>query len=318
MTIYIFAEDSLMLWETARVPRSSLPFASYIGYTRYAAQRKSARAFLFLHILFRPINLALASYFAYCFNARLAVDLAVLRNTVMHIKPQDKVLWLNPSLAVCDLVDEVFEQGAQISLYFLDPIHRLGISTEQIHTWAKGVSVATYSAEQAAKLHIEFVAPFAPAPLETQSIQDLDVVYIGSPSPKRLLWIITIQIHLWIRRKRGFLRLASRNKVLSTFFPSLFCKRISFSEYVALCARSRGVLEIHERDAGGVTLRATLCQSINTIHLCNLPVTQQTVHISLFNWKAMDRFLSSKNSLTTKSRLQAPELKEWLLQRFNA
>lgn len=236
-----------------------------------------------LHIATRPVSIRLSAYFADRFNAFLRVDAEELRSAIEMIRPGDSILWLNPSRAVKKIVEDLRPRCKYMHLYFVDPVHRLGVSPFTVREWATWAWVGTYSKHEAIELGIRFLIPYAPAVHRSGGNKDYDVVYVGSPSPKRLLWLLFIRLKLYLDGRRGFLRLASNNTHLRALFPGIFSDRICFREYIALCERSHSILEIHERDSGGVTLRATLAQSLQVVHLCNQKITPQTVVISLFN-----------------------------------
>jgi hypothetical protein len=236
------------------------------------------------------------------------------------IAPGDRVLWFNPSLAIQGIIDSLHDRGVAVHLYFLDPVHRLGLSPAIVNEWSSWTRMATYSQDEAARLRIAFLVPYAPALAPSGQPAELDIVYVGSPSPKRLAWVLYLQARLRANGRRGYLRLATRNQRLVSWFPGVFTSRISFAQYVHLCARSRSVLELHERDAGGVTLRATLCQSLGVVHLCNLPTTAQTMRLSVGKG-ALDRFLQQGRTARSIDRSPAPALgalrfDAWLRRHF--
>ncbi len=301
-----------MLWETAGVSPRSLPDVVYAGYTRRALAGWSIKLVQALHILTRPISLRLSAHFAHMFNARLVVEDSELSVALNDVQAGDEVIWLNPSLAVATMIDGLITRNSRVTLYFLDPVHRLGIRPEKLRAWACQSSIATYSPEQAAELGMTLLIPYAPKVPKPNPPRDLALVYVGSPSPKRLLWVLILRLHLRLRGQRGFLRLASRRASLARWFPGIFSDRIPFEEYAALCARARGVLELHERDAGGVTLRATLCEALGLVHLSNLCITAETVHVSLWDWRPLDRFLMSAPGTEASPVLGAQGLRAWL------
>ena len=309
-----------MLQETSGIDVDALPGLRYTAYRQHRLPGVSARVYQALHILLRPLNLVLSGWFARLFNRRLAVDRRQLQAGLARIVPGDAVLWINPSLALWDVIEDVRRQPVRLSIYFVDPVHRLGWRPEQILAWAGSAHIASYSPIEAARLGMVFLVPHAPAVWRSTQPPDLDVVYVGSPSPKRLLWVLYLHLHLRWRRRSGHLALASRSQTLVRLFPRVFTGRVPFNHYVALCARSRGVLELHERDADGVTLRGTLCQALHVTHLCNLATTPQTLVISPWRWRTLDRFLVSEvasvpaDGAPPADRL--PELEPWLRANF--
>jgi len=179
-----------------------------------------------------------------------------------------------------------------VNLYFLDPVHRLGLNNSSLAKWRMSCRLLTYSATQARDLQLEFLAPYEPdvAPATESPIYDL--VYVGSPTPKRLAWVLYLKLRVAAAKRSSHLRLATRNNWLVNVLPRLFCRRMTFTDYIELCRQARGILELHERDAEGVTLRTTLCQALGRTHVCNLRVIQDTVKISpLWNGE-LKRFLS--------------------------
>lgn len=315
MTLHVFAEDGLMLWQAAGVVPSELPSVAYTGYRQRQRPGSFARWYLLLHIALRPLSLRLSAYCAQRFNERLTVDEAPLKAALAKVAPGDAVLWLNPTRSVVRLVDGLVDSTTRVSLYFLDPVHRLGLGSDPLRRWATGATLSTYSSEEATRLDMRFLVPYAPRRRQAAPERDLDLVYIGVPSPKRLLWVVLLRLHLALRGRCGHLRLAVRGSALPRWFPGIFSERVAFEDYAALCARSRGVLELHERDAGGVTLRATLCQSVAAVHLCNLATTRETVRVSLLDWRALDRFITCRATARPPA-LQALELGPWLHRNF--
>lgn len=321
MTLHIFAEKGLMLAETAV---QDLKAIEGVRCTEYAVSKVPGwpvRLIQLLHILTRPISLAASAHFARRFNEYLLVQPDQLTMGLAAIAAGDRVLWFNPSLAVRGVIDSLRDRGVSVHLYFVDPVHRLGLSPAVVRDWSSWARMATYSRDEAARLGIAFLVPYAPALAPPDRAADLDIVYVGSPSPKRLAWVLYLQAHLRANGRRGHLRLASRSTRLVAWFPGVFSGRISFSQYAQLCARARGVLELHERDAGGVTLRATLCQSLGVVHLCNLSTTAQTLRLSMVDTSALDRFLQEGDSAPSADRacapaLDAPHFDLWLRRNF--
>jgi hypothetical protein len=332
MTLHVFADKGLMVPETAW-PSGQLPVG--VHYTGYSLQRLpgvAARVCQLLHVLSRPFSLSLSAALARAFNRQLYVDPAQLQQGMARLTDGDQVVWLNPSLALTDVLDRLEARPVQLAIYFLDPVHRLGWDEDRVRDWARRLPVSTYWPAQAERLGIRHRVPYAPmhqlAQPATPSAgatearqRDLDLVYVGSPSPKRLLWVLRLRLQLRRGGHRGFLRLASRHPLLHRLSPAIFGPRLSFAEYAALCARSRGVLELHERDAGGVTLRATLCEALQSVHLSNAPSTPQTVHVGLWRWQGLARFLISGIDLVGQAaqppRLNARSIGPWLASHFD-
>ncbi|MDQ2780484.1 MAG: hypothetical protein M3Y32_13115 [Pseudomonadota bacterium] len=305
-----------MLPETADFAIGATEGICYTAYCQHKTPGSAARVYQTLHILSRPLNLKLSAWFAWRFNQCLAVEAQPLEAGLARVQPQDHVLWLNPSLSVASQVEGLKSRCAGLGLYFLDPIHRLGLLPARINQWATWAQVATYSRPEGAALGIAFLAPYVPyVPADLSPEKDLDVVYVGSPSPKRLWWLLRLRLQLAVRGGRGHLRLASRSARLPRWFPGTFSARVPFEDYVELCARSRGVLELHERDADGVTVRATLAQAVNAVHLCNLRTTAQTCVISAWRWRALDRFLQGSDEPAVADR-PGPGLAQWLHTNF--
>lgn len=321
MTLHIFADAGLMLAETAGIDPGSLPGVRCTAYRQHRLDGPAARLWQLLHILARPFSLAASAWFARRFNGRLGVAPAQLDEGLRHIVPDDGVLWINPSLATKPLLEALMQRRLRVFVYFLDPVHRLGLDAREVRAWTARAWVGSYWPAEARRLGAAFVPPYAPA-VEASAAQprDLDVVYIGSPSPKRLLWVLALALQLRLRGARGHLRLAARAAWPARLLPRLFTVRLPYADYAALCRRSRGVLELHERDAGGVTLRATLCQAVRAVHLCNQPCTVQTVRVSWWRWGAMDAFLRARREpgpgAFAAPALDAPELAAWLSGHF--
>ena len=305
-----------MLSETAGLDVAQLSDIKYTGYAQRKAPGWRVRLFQTLHIVLRPISLVLSAHFARRFNEYLYVDAAQLEDGLASVEAGDCVLWINPTLALCDVIDGLQRRSVRLHIYFLDPIHRLGLTPGKVRAWALEARISTYSPKEAACLGIDYLVPYIPGCAPTQQPRDLDVVYVGSPTPMRLLWVMYLRVHLRVRGRKGYLRLAIRNRWIACLLPSLFSERVPFADYVALCARSRGVLELHERDAGGVTLRATLCQALGAVHLCNLATTAQTVQVSPWRCRKMDDFLVSKRTPGVAPALPTSSLELWLRSNF--
>ena len=311
-----------MLAETAGFDLNAVPGLRHTGYRQHKLPGASARVYQILHILTRQFSLRVSAFFAHRFNDRLDVDPQQIAPGLGRVRPADHVLWLNPTRAVAPTIDALRGRCAAVSLYFVDPVHRLGLTPQCLRAWASWAQLASYSKQEADALGIDFLPPYVPAfRTGIPSGKDLDLVYVGSPTPKRLLWLLYLRLHLRIRRRRGHLRLAARSHGLVRCFPGTFSERLAFADYAALCARSRGVLELHERDAGGVTLRATLSQALRAVHLCNLPTTDETCVISLWRWGALDRFLLARGrtpaATPTPTDVPGPDLTHWLRQHFD-
>ncbi len=334
MTLHVFADDGLMVPETAWPDGQPPAGVHYTGYRQQRMPGVAARVCQWLHVLSRPFSLRLSASMARAFNRRLRVDPTQLQPGLARLADGDQVVWLNPSLALADVLDRLQARPLQLAFYFLDPVHRLGWQEETVRGWARRLPVATYWPAQATSLGIRYRAPYAPTlghtppaptPVEASASlaapRDLDLVYVGSPSPKRLLWVLSLRRRLRRGNHRGYLRLASRHPWLHRLWPGVFGPRLSFTEYAALCARSRGVLELHERDAGGVTLRATLCEALQSIHLSNAPSTPQTVPVGLSRWQALNRFLDTGvdalGQPAQPPRLGAPHIGAWLASHFD-
>jgi len=316
LRLHVFAEESLMLWETAGVSPGDLPNVNYCGYVRVPRSRQLARLYLSLHIIIRPINLRASVLFAAKFNRELTAPTDKLMAAIALIGPGDAVLWMNPSWAVAPLIDRVMQLGVRLSLYFVDPVHRLGVSKQMLAQWSNYATVSTYSTEEAKRYGVRFLVPYAPKRSVHVTQREFDLVYIGSPSPKRLLWLLVLKGRLFLRGARGFMRLASRQATFAKVLPGVFVNRMSFVEYAELCSKSRGVLELHEADAEGVTLRATLCQSLGVVHVCNVQTTPSTLVVSLLNLRVLDEFLRTSNSTLSPPALEAPDLEVWLTKNF--
>jgi len=308
-----------MLPETSGMDPNELSGTIYQGYTHRRQAGWRTRWAQVMHLLMRPVSLRLSAYFVRRYNEHLYVESRDLDEALARIEDGDRVLWINPSLAVRGWIESLLRRQVTVYLHFVDPVHRLGLSHRLVQMWAKICRVTTYSMEEAVQLGLGFLAPFAPVCAPPRSDREFDVVYVGSPSPKRLLWLIALRFHLWWRQGRGHLRLASRNQSLARWFPQIFSPRLDFKDYAALCARSRGVLELHERDAAGVTFRVTLCQALGVTHLCNLPITSETITVSLLGWGPMDEFLlhGRNNSRTSAPALGALSLDVWLESNFS-
>jgi len=293
--LYIFAENGLMLAETTAQDVERINDVYFSDYRVEKTLGWRIRAIQILHILARTISLRASAHFAIRYNELLFVNFEKLRQVFNKITPLDSVLWFNPSIAIRDVIDELHDRGVAVNLYFVDPVHRLGITDKLVHAWSEWAWIGTYSREEATRLNINFLVPYAPAVSPASEPADLDIVYVGSPSPKRLLWILLLQAWLKTTDRKGFLRLATRKQLLAKWFPRVFLERIRFAKYVELCRRSRSVLELHESDAGGVTLRVTLCQSLGVLHVCNQPTTPQTLLLSLKNWIPLVGALGNKD-----------------------
>ncbi len=332
MTLHVFADQGLMVPETAWPDGQAPEGVHYTGYRQQRLPGVSARVYQVLHVLSRPFSLRLSAALARAFNRRLQVDPAQLQQGLARLADGDQVVWLNPSLALADVLHRLQARPLQLAFYFLDPVHRLGWHEATVRDWARRLPVATYWPAQATRLGIRYRAPYAPkhphAPAALASAgssvappRDLDLVYVGSPSPKRLLWVLRLRLQLRRGGHHGFLRLASRHPLLHRLWPAIFGPRLSFTEYAALCARSRGVLELHERDAGGVTLRATLCEALQSIHLSNAPSTPQTVQVGLWRQQGLARFLRSgidrSGQPAQPPRLDALAIGSWLASHFD-
>ena len=304
----------------------------YTGYRQQRLPGMAARVYQLLHVLSRPFSLRLSAALARAFNRRLRVDPAQLQPGLAQLAEGDQVVWLNPSLALADVLVQLQARPVRLAFYFLDPVHRLGWHEATVRDWARRLPVATYWPAQATRLGIRYRAPYAPtlqaapqaparAATSAAPSRDLDLVYVGSPSPKRLLWVLRLRLHLRRGGHRGFLRLASRQPWLHRLWPAVFGPRLSFTDYAALCARSRGVLELHERDAGGVTLRATLCEALQCVHLSNARSTPQTVQVGLWQLQGLDRFLRSRDDVAGQAaqppRLDATFIGPWLASHFD-
>ena len=279
--IHVFAPEGLMLLDTAAMNIGKL---EGILITEYSVRKLGGWRTTIsqvLHIALRPISIKISAYFVGKFNNFLSVDSEKLRMQLELIDPNDSVVWINPSRAVIPIVEDLRKRCQFTYLYFLDPVHRLGIEKFLVKEWSAQSWVGSYSQDESIGLGINFLIPFAPDVMRSGEHKDYDLVYVGSPSPKRFLWIICLQLALFIHRRKGFLRLASNNSYLRKLLPGLFSDRMSFQDYIALCQRSHCILEIHERDSGGVTLRATLAQSLQIQHMCNQRITAQTLLMSL-------------------------------------
>jgi hypothetical protein len=310
-----------MLAETSGLDLESIRGAYFTEYAVSKLPGWSARVVLLITILMRPICLASTFYFAKRFNALLRVDRIQLIEGLAAIAPGDSVLWFNPSLAIQDVIEGLRDRDLNVHMYFVDPVHRLGLSSTLVRSWSSWAGMATYSKIEAARLGIKFLVPYAPAIAPSGQHANLDIVYIGSPSPKRLVWVLYLQALLRMKGSCGYLRLATRNQRLVGWFPSVFSDRISFSQYAQLCSRSRSILELHELDAEGVTLRATLCQSLGLVHICNLATTAQTLTLSLGNVTALNRFLRQRDGTPMIDHavapvLDSPHLDVWLERHF--
>jgi hypothetical protein len=321
LTLHVFAEKGLMLAETSFQDLAAIEGVRCTEFAVGKVPGWRVRVVQMLHILTRPVSLAVSAHFAKRFNAYLRVEPAQLAAGLAAIAPGDRVLWFNPSLAVQGVIEGLRDRGVAVHLYFLDPVHRLGLSPAIVRAWSSWARMASYSRDEAARLGIAFLAPYAPALAPSGKLADFDIVYVGSPSPKRLAWVLYLQARLRANGRTGHLRLASRNQRLVAWFPGVFSGRISFAQYAQLCARARSVLELHERDAGGVTLRATLCQSLGVVHLCNQTTTPQTLQLSLSDPHALDRFLrqgdsTPSNDRTSAPALDAPHFDAWLRHHF--
>ena len=304
-----------------------------VHYTGYRQQRRAgfaARFYQVLHILTRPFSLTVSAALARAFNRHLMVDPAQLQAGLSRVADGDRVLWLNPSLALQDVLDGLQKRPVELAFYFLDPVHRLGWHDETVRQWAKRCRVASYWPAQAQLLGMQYRPPYSPA-VPRQAVSDspaqpgqaqparreLDLVYVGSPSPKRLLWVLRLNGLMRRGGRRGFLRLASRQPVLHRLWPAVFGPRVSFEAYAALCARSQAVLELHERDAGGVTLRATLCDSLQAVHVSNQASTPQTLQVSWWNLQPLARFLADQAAFPASApALKAPPIGDWLPSHF--
>jgi len=293
-------------------------------FTEYGARKQPGwrvRWVQILHILSRPVSLTVSAHYARCFNECLTVDPEQLAAGLDMIERGDRILWFNPSLALRAVIEGLRNRGVLVYLYFVDPVHRLGLTPDCVRSWASWARLATYSTNEAERLGIEFLVPYAPAFAAACRPTDLDIVYVGSPTPRRLGWVLYLQSRLRARGRKGYLRLASGSTRVVEWFPSVFSPRITFMHYAELCARSRGVLELHERDAGGVTLRATLCQSLGVAHLSNRQTTLQTVMLSIWDLGAFERFLDcaagdNASAISPSPHLAAPPLDAWLRANF--
>lgn len=317
MTYHVFFDRGLMLSETAAQDIASDPLVRLVPFSHSKRPGSASRAYQALHILARPFSLRASAYFARKFNSTLQVSMPELQAASRAVGAGDVVLWLNPSLATASVVSDLQSRGINLNLYFLDPVHRLGIGPREILAWQLSARTFNYSEREAERFGMHFLVPYAPVVAPSDAPPSFALVYVGSPSPGRLLWILILNLHLWARGKRGYLRLAVRRASLVRRLPGLFCHRMAFSDYIELCRRSRGILELHERDAGGVTLRATLCGALQCTHVCNLPTTPDTVHISRLRWGALDSFLTTGDpSIPKFSRMAIEPFNQWLRRHF--
>jgi len=294
--LYIFAEHGLMLEETTAQDIDSISDVFLSNYKVEKIPGWRTRAAQALHIFTRPFSLRASAFFAIRFNEFLYIDSKKLKEVLNRIMPGDRILWFNPSLALRKDIDALRFSQVSVNLYFVDPVSRLGFTDKDIRAWSEWAWIGSYSREEAKRLNINFLVPYAPAVSPVSTPAELDIVYVGSPSPKRLAWVLLLQAWLHATRRKGFVRLATRNRLLTKWVPGIFLERIRFAAYVELCRQSRSVLELHERDAVGVTLRATLCQSLGVLHVCNQPTTPQTLLLSLRNWTFLVSVLSGKTT----------------------
>jgi hypothetical protein len=320
VTLHIFADNGAMLLESAGPKFGALTYVCYTGYRQKKMPGISVRLFQLLHIMVRPFSLRLSEIFVRLFNMHIVADPSQLNPGIARVNAGDCVLWINPTLSLCTYIDRLQKMSVRLSIYFVDPIHRLGLQPNRVQAWAKTAQIATYSRKEAARFGIKFLMPYAPDVVAVERSREFDIVYVGSPTPRRLLWVLLLQIHLGARGRKGHLRLASRSAALVKLFPKVFSLRVSFNDYVRLCAHSRSVLELHERDAGGVTLRATLCQVLGTVHLCNVQTTCNTFLLSIWRLHELDRFI--RNNLSENIFVRnvegerAVEIDEWLTENF--
>lgn len=291
---HVFYERGLMLPETAAQDIGRNPQFHLIPFTITKMPGWKTRLYQLLHILVRPFSLPLSAYFAARFNSNLVAPVESLKEKTQGVGPHDVVLFLNPSMATAQVVDALSNRTRFVNLYFLDPVHRLGLDNSSLAQWRMSCRLLTYSAMQAKDLHIEFLAPYEPdIALATES-PIYDLVYVGSPSPKRLAWVLYLKLRIAAANRSSHLRLATGNDLMVNILPWLFCRRMTFTEYIELCRLARGILELHERDAEGVTVRTTLCQALGRTHVCNLRVIHDTVKISPPWNSELKRFLSKQ------------------------
>ena len=307
MTFYVLSDAGLMLQETANLNNMAGSDITCLYYSLQLVKPLRARVFQVMHIITRPISLIISDYFVMKFNTCFQAPSHILYDFFKLIKSEDIIIWLNPTYSLVSHVDELRSIGCKVNLYFLDPINRLGITEGQVCQWQYWLSIFNYSKNEAQRLGNTFLIPYAPSMALLNTYKDIDIVYIGSPSPRRLLWVIVLGVHLRLRNKIGILKLGVRSRLLVKLLPFIFSPRISFEEYSILCARSRGILEIHERDAGGVTLRATLCRQLNCVHLSNILATPNTILIKISNLKTFDQFLIN-NCDDAPNRFSPPEV----------
>lgn len=310
-----------MLTETSGQNLEAIQGVRFTEYVVSKVPGRSVRVAQLMHILTRPVCLAASTYFAARFNTYLRVERTQLTEGLAAIAPGDSVLWFNPSLAIRDVIENLRDRGLNTHMYFLDPVHRLGLSPALVSAWSSWAGLATYSKIEATRLGIKFLVPYAPAIVLSGQPADLDIVYVGSPSPKRLLWVLYLQAQLRMKGRCGYLRLVTRNQRMVAWFPGVFSDRISFAQYAQLCARSRSVLELHERDAGGVTLRTTLCQTLGVLHLCNLATTAQTLKLSLGALRVLNFMHQQRVTAPTIDHglapvLDSPYFDVWLRRNF--
>jgi len=310
-----------MLPETAAQDVARNPKFHLIPFTVTKVPGWKTRLYHLLAILLRPFSLSMSAYFAARFNSCLVAPVESLIEEAQGVGPHDLVLFLNPSIATAQVVDALSDRTRCVNIYFLDPVHRLGLSNSSLAQWRMSCRLLTYSATQARDLQLEFLPPYEPdiAPATESPIYDL--VYIGSPSPKRLAWVLYLKLRIAAANRSSHLRLATRqHDWLIKVLPWLFCRRMTFTNYIELCRQARGILELHERDAEGVTVRTTLCQALGRTHVCNLRVIQDTVKISP-PWNGeLKRFLSKQQQyVATRAELNKErKFDRWLCVNFPA
>lgn len=324
MRTHLVAETGLMLAATAGPEQLQAgPGKAPIPLHEYRVSRRpgrSARLWQLLHILARPFSLALSAWFVQRFNACLRAEWPGAQSPLAGIEAGDRVLWFNPSAAVQSVVDQLIAAGHRLDLYFVDPVHRLGLAPQTLARWRRYAGLHSYSEQEAQAHGMNFLVPYLPAAPPRAARPEFDLVYVGSPSPGRLAWVIVLQALVRRHGGKAYLRLATRHPGLARAWPAVFVPRVSFEDYTALAARSLAILELHERDAEGVTLRATLCQAQQLLHLCNLKTCEETWQVQLRNsaqWlPALIRLRQGEPGLHRPPQLDALPLRSWLQRHF--
>lgn len=199
-------------------------------------------------------------------------DLKINKNfskSINIIKKGDSVVFINPTICIINEILYLKKIGADLSIFFADPVTRCGFNFKEISTLKENkIKIFSYSKMEQKKYRISFIPCFVPKRIKRISYK-YDAVYVGSFSFFRLYYYFQLKLFGIINKKKILFLLVLNSKVLRFLTFNLLSDKVDPNKYLDLCSKSKAIIDITEPDADGWNPRIAIAYELDSVLISN-------------------------------------------------